>query len=103
MTKIKNITRDTLSLFRTDAPPVDPGGEVTIKDENFVGRAWPKSTWAVVEPPALDGYEDTSSDDAWLWSEPAPQDGDVVPGDESEYIDPDADGAEGDPDKSEED
>ncbi|WP_418059943.1 hypothetical protein [Pimelobacter simplex] len=70
MARIRNITRDTLSLFRSDAPPIDAGDEVTIRDENFVDRAWPKSTWDLVEPPTLDGYVDQSSDDAWLYAEP---------------------------------
>lgn len=74
MAKVKNITRDTLSLFRADAPPVGPGDTVTIRDENFVGRAWPKSTWEVVSPPVLEDdlseYIDLSSDDAWLWAVP---------------------------------
>ena len=70
MAKIKNITGDTLSLFRADAPPIQPGDEVTVRDENFVGRAWPTSTWEVVEPPTLDGYVDQSTDEAHLWAEP---------------------------------
>ena len=69
MAKVKNITGDVLSLFRADAPPIQPGDEVTVRDENFVGRAWPKSTWEVVEPPQVDGYAETSTEDAWLWSE----------------------------------
>lgn len=69
MAKVKNITGDTLSLFRSDAPPCDPGGEVEVRDELFVGRAWPTSTWELVEPPALEGYEDRSTEDAHLWAE----------------------------------
>lgn len=75
MAKVKNITGDTLSLFRADAPPVDPGGVVTVRDENFVGRAWPKSTWEVVSAPELDGYTDLSTDEAWLWDEPLDDEG----------------------------
>ena len=67
MAKVKNITGDTLSLFRADAPPVDPGGEVTVRDSAFVGRAWPTSTWELVEPPALEGYVDASTDEAHLY------------------------------------
>lgn len=84
MAKVKNITRDTLSLFRADAPPVhgadcpDPlcsegCNEVRVRDENFVDRAWPKSTWEVIEEPNLDGYADVSTEDAWLWAMPAPE------------------------------
>lgn len=68
MAKVKNITGDVLSLFRSDAPPVDPGGEVTVRDEAFVGRAWPTSTWELVEPP--EGYSDASTDEAHLYLEP---------------------------------
>ncbi|WP_028657104.1 hypothetical protein [Nocardioides sp. J54] len=70
MARVRNVTGDTLSLFRTDAPPVAPGDEVTVRDENFVDRAWPKSTWELVEPPALEGYVDASTDEAHLWAEP---------------------------------
>jgi len=69
---IRNITPDRLTLFRTDAPPVDAGDEVTISDANFVGRAWPTSTWEVVEPPAAP-YIDQSTDEAHLWAEPDPE------------------------------
>jgi len=68
---VKNITPDTLTLFRSDAPPVDPGDSVTVRDEVFAGLAWPKSTWEVVEPPSS-GYVDESTDDAHLWA-PAPE------------------------------
>lgn len=71
MAVVRNKTGDTLALFSPDAPPVDPGGEVTISDERFVDRAWPTSTWEVVEPPG-DGYEDASSEDAHLFL-PAPE------------------------------
>lgn len=69
MAKVKNITNDVLSLFRADAPPIQPGDEVTVRDENFVGRAWPTSSWELVEPPTLDGYSDQSTDDATVWAE----------------------------------
>jgi hypothetical protein len=62
---VKNKTPDTLSLFRADAPPVDPGGEVTVRDEVFVERAWPTSTWDLVSAP--EGYEDASDEDAHLF------------------------------------
>jgi hypothetical protein len=68
---VRNKTEDTLTLFQPDAPPVDPGGEVTIADERFVERAWPTSTWDVVEKPK--GYVDASTDDAHLWIEPTPE------------------------------
>lgn len=71
MAVIRNTTNDTLSLFRADAPPIDPGDEITVRDENFVDRAWPKSTWELVEPPQLDGYTDHSTDEAWLYAEPS--------------------------------
>lgn len=70
MAVVKNITNDTLSLFRADAPPVDPGDKVTLRDENFVDRAWPKSTWDLVTAPDLDGYIDQSTGEAWLFAEP---------------------------------
>lgn len=70
MAAIRNITKDTLSLFRADAPPIEPGDEVTLRDENFVDRAWPKSTWDLVTAPELDGYVDHSNDEAWLFAEP---------------------------------
>lgn len=79
MAKVKNLTPDTLSLFRADAPPVDPGGEVTVRDANFVDRAWPKSTWDLLEKPVLADefaeYVDQSTDEAWLFAvpEPAPE------------------------------
>lgn len=68
MAKVKNITKDVLSLFRADAPPIQPGDEVTVRDENFVDRAWPTSTWEVVEPPDPSAYHDLSSDEAALFS-----------------------------------
>ena len=85
MAKVKNITGDVLSLFRADAPPVQPGDEVIVRDENFVGRAWPKSTWDLVDAPALDDHIDASSDEAWLYVEapetPEPAD---VPADDND-------------------
>jgi hypothetical protein len=71
---VKNKTPDTLTLFRADAPPVDPGGEVTVRDEVFVGRAWPTETWDLVTPP--EGCEDASTDEAHLFlpaEAPAPE------------------------------
>jgi hypothetical protein len=71
---VKNKTPDTLTLFRADAPPVDPGGEVTVRDEVFAGRAWPTETWELVTPP--EGYDDASTDDAHLFlpaTAPAPK------------------------------
>lgn len=72
MAVVRNKTGDTLTLFSPDAPPVDPGGEVTISDERFVERAWPTSTWEVVKRPDGD-YVDASTDDAHLWVAPAPE------------------------------
>lgn len=72
MAVIRNITEDTLSVFRADAPPVFPGAEITVPDEVFVERAWPTSTWEIVEPPALDGYAEANVEDAHLWAEPDP-------------------------------
>jgi len=73
--KVKNISPDRLSLFRPDAPPIDAGDEVTVSDANFIGRAWPMSTWELVEPPlSTGGYVDQSTDDAHLWVAPEPSD-----------------------------
>jgi hypothetical protein len=63
---VRNVTSDVLALFRPDAPPVQPGDEITVSDENFAGRAWPKSTWAMVKKPGK-GYVDASPDDAHLF------------------------------------
>lgn len=71
MAVIRNITSDVLSLFRPDAPPTFPGDEVPISDERFAERAWPKSTWALVEPPGK-GYVDASVEDAHIFL-PAPE------------------------------
>lgn len=84
MAKVRNITRDVLSLFRADAPPVhgadcpDPMcgkgcNEVELRDENFVDRAWPTSTWELVEAPTLEGYADLSTEEALLWAVPEPE------------------------------
>jgi len=72
MAVLRNLSGETLSLFRPDAPPIDADGEVTVRDENFVDRAWPKVTWELVSPPEVDGYVDASTDDAWQWL-PAPE------------------------------
>ena len=69
MATVKNITPDVLALFRADAPPVQPGDEVEVRDENFVGRAWPMSTWHLVKKPGKP-YVDASTDDAHLFIEP---------------------------------
>src|SRR4051794_12652583 len=73
MATVRNKTRDVLALFRSDAPPVDPGGEVTLRDEVFVERAWPTATWEIVTAPALDGYVDASTEDAHLWVAAQPE------------------------------
>ena len=70
MAVVKNKTGDVLHLFSPDAPPVDPGGEVTVSDENFANRAWPIETWELVTPPGA-GYVDASLDDAHMFV-PAP-------------------------------
>jgi hypothetical protein len=76
MAVVRNVTKDVLALFRPDAPPVQPDDSVEIRDENFAGRAWPKSTWTLVKKPGK-GYRDASTDDAHLFlpadaGEPAP-------------------------------
>lgn len=71
MAVVKNKTGKVLALFRPDAPPVDPGSEVTLRDELFAGRAWPTSTWDLVEPPGA-AWVDASTDDALLFL-PAPE------------------------------
>lgn len=70
MATVKNITPDVLALFRADAPPVQPGDSIEVRDENFADRAWPKSTWALVKAPAKP-YVDASTDDAHLFTLPA--------------------------------
>ena len=66
MAVLRNNTSDVLALFRPDAPPIKPGDEITVSDENFAGRAWPKSTWSLVKKPGK-GYTDASADDAYLF------------------------------------
>ena len=69
MAVVRNVSPDARSLFTPDAPPANSGDEVTISDDRFVERAWPKSTWEVVESP--EGFIDVG-DDAYLFvSEPA--------------------------------
>lgn len=75
MAVVRNKTDRRLALFRSDAPPVDAGGEATLRDEVFAERAWPTSTWELVEPPGSD-YIDASTDEAYLWVKP-PDDPDV--------------------------
>jgi hypothetical protein len=70
---VKNITPNVLALFRADAPPIQPGDEVEVRDENFVDRAWPKSTWELIVPPSLEGYADDDTDDAYCWVIPPPE------------------------------
>ena len=72
MAVVRNITPDALSVFRSEAPPCQPGDEVTVKDENFVGRAWPKSTWEVVVEPE-GGYVDNDTEDAYCFVLPEPE------------------------------
>jgi len=67
---VRNITPDALSVFRSDAPPCKAGDEVSVKDENFVNRAWPKSTWEIVTPP--EGYVDDDTPDAYVFVLPEP-------------------------------
>lgn len=67
MARLRNITADTLTLFRADAPPVYAGDEITVRDEVFVDRAWPKSTWDLIDPPTLEGFEQVECDDAYIW------------------------------------
>lgn len=70
MATIQNITADERSIFRADAPQVFPEDKVNVRDENFAGRAWPKSTWNLVKKPGAD-YIDASTDDAWLFYDKA--------------------------------
>ncbi len=72
MAKVKNVTKDVLSLFSAGAPPCEPGDTIAVSDAKFVGRAWPKSTWDLVEPPKGD-YMNASLEDAWLYIEPEPE------------------------------
>jgi hypothetical protein len=66
---VKNITPNVLAIGHKQAPPVQPGDEVDVRDENFVDRAWPKSTWALVKKPGKP-YVDASLDDAHLFVTP---------------------------------
>lgn len=67
MAVVRNITQDVLSLFRPDAVPVRPGKEVEVVDADFAGRAWPKSTWALVKKPVGKGFVDVSIEDAYVF------------------------------------
>jgi len=62
---VRNITPDDLSLFSVEGSQVAAGKEATVPDEQFVNRAWPKSTWALVRKPS--GYIDASTDDAFVF------------------------------------
>lgn len=68
MATIRNISPDALSLFASDAPTLDAGDTATVPDARFAGRAWPKSTWELVEPPV--DYTDESTDDAYVFTTP---------------------------------
>lgn len=68
MAVVKNVTKGALTLG-VGGPPVYAGDEVTVRDERVVGRAFPKSTWGVVEPP--EGCVDVGPDDAHVF-QPAP-------------------------------
>lgn len=85
MAVVRNNTPDVLALFRPDALPVQPGGEVTVADENFAGRAWPKSTWSLVKKPGK-GFVDASPEDAYLY----------LPADAEEHAADSTDGAAAD-------
>lgn len=78
MAVVKNITPDARSLFSPDAAPLRAGDEATVADARFVDRAWPKSTWELVEPPTLDGCVDASTDEAYLYLLPEPVDAEPV-------------------------
>lgn len=70
MAVLRNRTTNRLSLFRPDAPPIEAGGEVTVRDERVVGRTWPRVTWEFIEPP--EGYDDVGPADAYLFT-PTPE------------------------------
>ena len=72
MAVLKNITPDARSLFAADAPSLDPGDEAKVPDERFAGRAWPKSTWELVELPGK-GYLDESTPDAYVFNPKQPE------------------------------
>lgn len=66
MAVVKNITHDVLSLGTPDGAQVRGGKPVEVPDEEFVGRAWPKSTWELVKKPGK-GYTDASIEDAHVF------------------------------------
>lgn len=68
MAVVRNITDDALAL--TSGATVGPGKEHSVPDEQFVDRAWPKSTWALVRKPAK-GCVDVSPEDAFVFSSAA--------------------------------
>jgi hypothetical protein len=78
---VRNITGDDLSLFRSDGQIVRAGKEVEVPDEDFVGRAWPTSTWALVKKPTTKDHVDASSDDAHLFN-PKPTEAPAEPTEE---------------------
>lgn len=68
MATVKNITPDVLSLGK-GGPPIWPGDEFEVRDENFADRAWPTSLWALVKKPGKP-YVDASTEGAHLFIEP---------------------------------
>jgi len=78
---VQNITGEKLSLWHAGSPPVDADDKVTIPDEQFVDRAWPKSVWKLVTKPK--GYADASLDDAYVFLS-APADEDPAPATDAE-------------------
>lgn len=68
MARIKNISGEALCLFRSDAPQINAGDTITVRDEVFVGLAWPTDIWEVVEAP-VDAVN-VSSADAALYLDP---------------------------------
>ena len=94
MAVIKNISGETRHLFRPDAPPVYDGDEITIPDEDFVGRAWPTDTWQLVTAPAKPAI-DASPVDAVLYLPPGepPADLDLSETEQEIDIKPDASGS----------
>lgn len=89
MAVVRNITPDALSVFRSDAPPCKGGDEVFVKDENFVGRAWPHATWELVTPPEGDyaDYADDDTDDAYVFVLPEPEEKALADMTKSELLD----------------
>lgn len=81
MAVVRNISNDNLALFRQDAPLSRAGDEITVSDENFAGRAWPKSTWELVKKPVKARYKDASTEDAHIF---LPADADEAPDDVEE-------------------